>query len=104
MAHDDDDIARFVAAHPTHPGFTAARMIDVWEQRISLTDVQAITTDRDERAERSVLEDAAAARRQLVAATRWVQAHHGQEVADAFITYLGNASSGRGENATPPVL
>lgn len=97
-----DDIAAFVAAHPPRPGFSADRMIAIWEHLSSLADVAAIATDRDDHKERGALEDAAAFRRQLAAATRWVKTHHGRETADAFVTYLGNASSGRGRSATPP--
>lgn len=97
MSSQPHDLAAFVAANPPRPGFTAARMIDAWEDLASLADVQAIATD--DRGERSAVEDGAATHRQLAAAVRWVQAHHGREVADAFVTYLGDASSGRGPDA-----
>lgn len=89
-----DDLAAFVAAHPPRPGFSADQMIATWEDLSSLADLEAIATDTDDREGRHNLKDAAAFRRQLAAAVRWVQTHHGSEVADAFVTYLGNASSG----------
>ena len=93
---DPDDITSFVAAHPPRPGFTADRMIDAWEHLASIAEVEAITTDAADRATRGTLKDAAAFRRQLAAAVRWVKTHHGPEVADAFVTYLGDAASGTG--------
>ncbi|MEU5426819.1 hypothetical protein AB0H73_14615 [Streptomyces olivoreticuli] len=87
------DIAAFVAAHPTRPGFSADQMITIWEHLSSLADAQAIATDMGDRESRSTLEDAAAFRRQLAAAVRWVKAHHGHQVADAFVTYLGDTAS-----------
>jgi hypothetical protein len=93
---DPDDIAAFVAAHPPRPGFTADRMIDVWDHLGSIAEVEAIATDAADRETRGALKEAAAFRRQLAAAARWVKTHHGPEVADAFVTYLGDASSGTG--------
>ncbi|MGA5134399.1 hypothetical protein ACPCTO_31860 [Streptomyces olivoreticuli] len=95
-----DDIAAFVAAHPPYPGFPADQMIATWEDLSSLADVEAIATDSQ--GKRSTLKEAAAFRRQLASAVRWVKKHHGPEVADAFVTYLGTASSGKGRNATQP--
>lgn len=92
-----DDIAAFVAAHPPRPGFTADRMLDVSTHPGSLAEVEAIATDAEDRGERAVLQDMASSHRQLAAAVRWVQTYHGTEVADAFVTYLGNAASGRSE-------
>lgn len=43
-----DDINAFVAAHPTHPGFTADRMIDVREGIASIAEVEAIATDAED--------------------------------------------------------
>lgn len=97
-----DDIAAFVAAHPPHTGFSADQMIGIWDHLTSIADAEAIATDAEERVRRARLEEMAAFRRQLAAAVRWVKAHHGDEVADSFVTYLGNASSGRGRNATEP--
>lgn len=94
MTTPDDDITAFVAAHPPRPGFTADRMIDVWEHLGSIMEVEAIATDTDDRETRGALKDAVAFRRQLAAAVRWVNKHHGPEVADAFVTYLGDAASG----------
>lgn len=95
-----DDIAAFVAAHPPRAGFSADQMISAWEHLSSLGDFEAILTDDHEA--RSAVEDAAASRRQLAAAVRWVATHHGPAVADAFVTYLGNAASGRDGNTPQP--
>lgn len=92
-----DGIAAFVAAHPPRPGFTADRMIDAWDDLASIAEVEAIATDAEDPGERAVLQDMTSSRRQLAAAVRWVKAHHGDAVADAFVTYLGNAPSGRSE-------
>ncbi|MEW2066671.1 hypothetical protein [Streptomyces sp. NPDC007346] len=97
-----EDIAAFVAAHPPHPGFSADQIADVWDELSSVADVEVIATDTSDRETRSTLEHAAAYRRQLAAAVRWVKAHHGDEVANSFVTYLGNASSRRGAHAIPP--
>ncbi|WP_282795087.1 hypothetical protein [Streptomyces sp. CC224B] len=88
-----DDITAFIAAHPPRSGFSAAQMINVWEHLASLADVEAIATE--DPVLRDATQDKAASRRQLVAAVRWVQAqaHHGDEPADAFVTYLGDTSS-----------
>ncbi|WP_030574478.1 hypothetical protein [Streptomyces aureocirculatus] len=86
-----DDIAAFVAAHPPHPGFSADQMIATWDSLASLTEVAAIATEVNEA--RSTLQDETACRRQLSAAVRWVKEHHGDQVADAFVTYLGATSS-----------
>ncbi|MYR28614.1 MULTISPECIES: hypothetical protein [unclassified Streptomyces] len=97
-----DAITAFVAAHPPQPGLSADHLVAIWDDLSSLADVDAIATDASNPAARVALEDAAAFRRQLAAAVRWVQAHHGDAVADSFVTYLGNASTARGTKATPP--
>ncbi|MEU0991245.1 hypothetical protein [Streptomyces sp. NPDC005953] len=74
------DLAQFVAAHPARPGLGATVMIATWEQLSSLPAADVAGQE-------------ATFRRQLAAAVRWVQDHHGTEVADAFVTYLGTASS-----------
>jgi hypothetical protein len=86
-----DDIAAFIAAHPPLPGMTAATMINTWEDLASLTDIQIIATDAPDTREH--LKGHNAARRQVTAAVRWVQEHHGTEAADSFVAYLSNASS-----------
>ncbi|MEU3978432.1 hypothetical protein [Streptomyces bacillaris] len=97
-----DAIAAFLAAHPPRPGFSADHMVAIWDDLSSMADVEAIATEPDDRQTRTSLEDAAAYRRQLAAAVRWVQAHHGDDVANSFVTYLSNASTLRGTKATPP--
>ncbi|SFD14580.1 hypothetical protein [Streptomyces aidingensis] len=92
-----DDIAAFVAAHPVRPGFTAAQMIDVWEHVAGIHARAAASAASNEETEQHM--DAAATRWQVIAATRWVQRHHGTAAADAFVTYLGDTSSARASAA-----
>ncbi|MFF8437505.1 MULTISPECIES: hypothetical protein [Streptomyces] len=97
-----DPIAAFVAAHPPRPGLSAEHLVAILADLSSTADLEAIATGPNEQKTRANLENLAAYRRQVAAAVRWVQAHHGDEVANAFVTYLGNASTRRGTQATPP--
>ncbi|MFS4107487.1 hypothetical protein [Streptomyces sp. PD-S100-1] len=87
------DLAAFVAEHPPRPGQSAAQMISTWEHNIAALDKMA--ANAEDTASRNQHQDEAALRAQLIAAVRWVQAHHGDDVADAFVTHLGDASSSR---------
>lgn len=79
---------------------SARQMLSVWDGLVGLYDAQSVAAENRETA--ANLSSLAATMRQRAAAVRWVQHHHGPELADAFTAYLSNASNQRGAGATAP--
>jgi hypothetical protein len=75
--HQDPTLAAFVAEHAPRNRFSAPEMIDTWDHLSTVPAAQGL----------------APYYRQLAAAVRWVQQHHGQQVAASFVTYLSDAAS-----------